>query len=156
MSKNIYIEFPQELYDKIVIRSGGRLDPADLAVGQVEDFVERNMADPSFWTEEGLALFEEDEETSDVAKFGAPDRGYQWQQLFLPNGTELRMTYGGSYHYAQVRHEKIFYEGSGKYSPSKWASKIADNTSRNAWRDIWLRLPGSAIWFLANDRRNKS
>ena len=85
---------------------------------------------------------------------GEPDRGYQWQQLFLPNGTQLRMTYRGKNAYAYVRHETIMYEG-GSYSASQWASKVADNTARNAWRDIWVSLPGESGWSLAQDLRRK-
>jgi hypothetical protein len=29
-------------------------------------------------------------------------RGYQWKQLFLPDGTDLRMRYRGAYYYAKV------------------------------------------------------
>jgi hypothetical protein len=62
------------------------------------------------------------------------------------------MNYMGRNHYAQVRHEQVMFEGDN-YSPSKWVSKMAGNTARNAWRDIWIRLPGSSQWTFANDLR---
>ena len=55
---------------------------------------------------------------------------------------------------AEVRDEEIVFEEMS-YSPSQWASKIAGGTSRNAWRDIWIKERGSDRWVLADDlRRN--
>ena len=153
MTTYINIPFPQELYDMIVLRSGGKIDPCNLAVEQVWAFIDRNSDDPIFWTEEGLDLFER--EATKEAKIGIPELGYQWKQLFLPNGTELRMTYKSNNHYAQICHEKIIYE-RGAYSPSQWARKVAGNTERNAWRDIWVRLPGASAWKLAGELRRSN
>ena len=38
-------------------------------------------------------------------------RGYQWKSLFLPEGTQIRMSYKGTYHYAKVEGDQIIYEG---------------------------------------------
>jgi hypothetical protein len=154
MSASIYIPFPKDLYDLIIIRSNGQLDPARLAATQVEDFIERNRHDGNFWTEDGLAMFAAEDEAEGRDVVGDPTKGYQWQQLFLPNGTELRMTYKGRNAYAQVKHEQIMAEGVS-YSPSQWASAVADNTSRNAWRDIWVRLPGQRDWIFADKLRRR-
>lgn len=44
----ISIPFPKALYDMIIIRSGGRLDPVQLAADQVEGFIERNTKEDGF------------------------------------------------------------------------------------------------------------
>jgi hypothetical protein len=155
VTDNIYIAFPKDLYDLIVIRSNGQIDPVRLAVTQVEDFIERNRHDPHFWTEEALELFAAEDEADDRARLGDPEKGYQWQKLFLPNGTKLRMTYKGRNAYAQVRHERIVGEDGATYSPSQWAGAVADNTSRNAWRDIWILLPGQRDWVFADKLRRR-
>lgn len=39
----------------------------------------------------------------------APTRGYQWKSLFLPSGTELRMSTRDSMHYARVSGDDIIF-----------------------------------------------
>jgi hypothetical protein len=73
----------------------------------------------------------------------ATQQGYQWQQVFLPDGTELRTTYLGQTAYAQVDGDAIINSG-GSLSPSQLAN--LHGGSRNAWRVIWLRFPGSPEW----------
>lgn len=155
MSDYVYVPIRKDLYHKIVVRSGGTIDPGDWAIWLLENWVDGTKYDPDVgWTDEGMAEFYEEEKKRDEVEVGNPDRGYQWQQLFLPNGTELRMGYKGTNYYAQVRHEKINYEGA-VYSPSQWAGKIAGNTARNAWRDIWIKFPGKMDWLFADDLRGK-
>jgi hypothetical protein len=148
-SDHLSVPFPKELYDKIIIRSGGKVDPVDMAIYQLEEWIERTLNDEDAWTEEG---FEEWQlELAPAAKgpsLGDPTKGYHWKELYLPNGSELRMTYRGQIHHAQVRNEKLVYEGNA-YSPSKLASKIAGDTGRNAWRDLWIKFPGQTNWDLA-------
>jgi hypothetical protein len=38
-------------------------------------------------------------------------------------------------------------------SPTALANQIANNTSRNAWRDLWIKFPGDDGWRLAQDLR---
>ncbi|MYN30683.1 hypothetical protein [Duganella levis] len=78
-------------------------------------------------------------------------RGYQWKQLFLPNGTELRTIYCGRSIYAKVENEQIISD-SGPTTPSRLANSNGCG-SRNAWQTIWLRLPGSTRWQRAADCR---
>ena len=40
-------------------------------------------------------------------KHGDPERGYQWQTIFLPNGTMIGMSYGGRNSCAEIRHEEF-------------------------------------------------
>jgi hypothetical protein len=82
----------------------------------------------------------------------ASAKGYQWKQLFLPNGTELRVTFHGRSTYAKVENEKIICDGAS-ITPSQLANANGCGT-RNAWRAIWLRFPGTTRWELAARLRN--
>lgn len=77
--------------------------------------------------------------------------GYQWKSLFLPSGTEVRMQYKGEWYYSKVDGDKLFYEGEA-FTPGRLANTIA-GTSRNAWRDLWIKRPGDTEWLLADDCR---
>ena len=79
--------------------------------------------------------------------------GYRWKSLFLPHGTSLRMKYRNTFHYANVEMDEIVFAG-GPVSPSGFVAAVT-HSSRNAWRDIEVKLPGSGKWLLANDLRTK-
>ena len=78
-------------------------------------------------------------------------RGYQWKNLFLPSGTQVRMQYKGVYFYAKVEGDEIVYDGKS-ISPGSLANTIA-GTSRNAWRDLWIKRPADKEWKLADECR---
>jgi hypothetical protein len=84
--------------------------------------------------------------------------GYFWKSregnLLLPNGTDIRITYKGKDYLAKVDNNQIFYN-SRPLSPSSLVNSIT-GTSRNAWRDIWVRLRGNTEWDLADDLRRDS
>ncbi|SDF98902.1 MULTISPECIES: hypothetical protein [unclassified Duganella] len=71
-------------------------------------------------------------------------RGYQWKQVFLPNGTELRVIHGGRSTYAKVEAEQIISDGI-QTTPSRLANASGCGTC-NAWQAIRLRFPGSTRW----------
>jgi len=75
-------------------------------------------------------------------------RGYQWKTLFLPDSTQIRMPYKGTFYYAKVEGDQILYEGKS-ISPGSMANKIT-SSSRNAWRDLWIKRPEDKEWILAN------
>ena len=77
--------------------------------------------------------------------------GYQWKCLFIPNGSELRMHHDGRNFYAIVEGDRIMYQGRS-VSPRQLTLAIAGD-GRNAWRELWLRLPGEKTWQRANDMR---
>lgn len=81
-------------------------------------------------------------------------RGYQWKSLYLPEGTEIRMSYKGTYHYAKVEGDQIIYEGKS-ISPGSLANTIT-SSSRNAWRDLWIKRPGDREWKLSDDCRRET
>jgi hypothetical protein len=74
--------------------------------------------------------------------------GYQWKQVFLPDGTRLRASFGGHCYFAQVEGGEIKY-GEHAISPSGFAN-LQGSGNRNAWKAIWLCLPGSEEWLLAD------
>jgi len=80
-------------------------------------------------------------------------RGYQWKSLFLADGTEIRMQYKGAYSYAKVEGDEIIYNGKS-ISPGSLANTIA-GSSRNAWRDLWIKRPDEKEWRLADECRNE-
>jgi hypothetical protein len=70
--------------------------------------------------------------------------GYQWKDLFLPDGTNLRMRYRGTWHYAAVEGDRLIYAGE-PVSPRDWGLLVT-GTVRNAWRDIWIRRSINDAW----------
>lgn len=78
-------------------------------------------------------------------------RGYQWKSVFLPSGTQIRMPYKGNYFYAKVEGDEIIYNGKPT-SPGALANTIA-HSSRNAWRDLWVKRPDDKEWLLADTLR---
>ena len=80
-------------------------------------------------------------------------RGYQWKNLFLPQGTQIRMQYKGTYSYARVEDDEIVYRGKS-ISPARLANTIAGG-SRNAWHELWIKRPQDKEWKLAADCRRE-
>jgi hypothetical protein len=81
-------------------------------------------------------------------------RGYQWKELFLPEGTQLRMRYHGIWYYASVVHDRLIYAGES-VSPRDWGLMVTGGV-RNAWRDVWLRRTASECWTRASAWRASS
>jgi hypothetical protein len=82
-----------------------------------------------------------------------PARGYQWKCLFLPEGSELRMTYGMADCFARVSGGAIIYQGR-RVSPRQFTQAVAGD-GRNAWRDLWVRMPGEKSWTRARMLRRR-
>lgn len=83
--------------------------------------------------------------------------GYLWKNrtaaLFLPQGTEIRMTYKEQNYFALVERDEITYDGD-VISPASLANRIA-GSSRNAWRDLWIKFPDEETWCLADELRRR-
>ncbi len=148
----IYVPLPVELYAELIRRSG-----QSNVSSYIEHFISSTLdsteGDPNIWSDKYVEKYDEGE-AEFYERYGDPRRGYQWQNLFLPNGTQLRMTYRGESSHGEVRNEKVFLKNVA-VSPSEFASKIANNTSRNAWRDIYVQFPNSTNWVLAHDLRQR-
>ena len=79
---------------------------------------------------------------------GPSEAGYQWKEVFLPEGTRLRASFDRKPYFATVDGAEIKY-GEHVISPSCFAN-LHGSGNRNAWKAIWLRLPGSDEWLLAD------
>jgi hypothetical protein len=83
---------------------------------------------------------------------GEPEfAGYQWKGLFLPHGTVLRAAFQGKNHHAHVENDLIMFQGKAM-SPSAFVSAVG-GIRRNAWKSIWLLLPDTKHWQLADAMR---
>jgi hypothetical protein len=81
------------------------------------------------------------------------DNGYTWKEVFLPSGTKLRIKARGEFAYAEVRQDKIYFQEE-PVSPSEFAN-LATGTTRNAWRDVWVRRPTDSDWKVADELRRQ-
>ena len=79
------------------------------------------------------------------------ETGYQWKQVFLPEGTRLRASFGRAPYFAVVRGNEIRC-GESSVSPSGFAN-LQGSGNRNAWKAVWLHFPGSEQWVLADTCR---
>jgi hypothetical protein len=138
MNSNISVSIPTKMFLELVDFLKENDDPRDPVIA-IHDAIDYWMQNAS-WKPELLLK-------SDT-------QGYQWKNVFLPSGTELRMQYKGDYYYAKVEGDSVMYNGRS-ITPSVLANTVA-NGSRNAWRDIWVKRPGpngDTEWKLADDIR---
>jgi hypothetical protein len=70
--------------------------------------------------------------------------GYRWKCLFLPDGTDVLMSYKGTDYLARVRDGAIIYQGA-RLTPRQFTLAVAGD-GRNAWRDLCVRQPGEKLW----------
>lgn len=87
----------------------------------------------------------------DLLPSNQTQRGYSWKELFLPEGTQLRMRYKGKVYSASVTGDNIIYDARA-VSPSEFANSVA-GSARNAWRDVEVLFPGAEAWVLADKLR---
>lgn len=148
----IYVPLHVELYSDLVLRS--RCANVSAYIDHsVESFLERTEGDPTIWSVEYIEKLADQEDEAFLEKFGDPRQGYQWQNVFLPNGTKVRMFYRWQYSYAEIRHGRFYYNKEFISSPSQFARRVANNTTRNAWRDLYIQFPGEGSWKLASSLR---
>jgi hypothetical protein len=141
----VFVPIPAEMYNELVIRCGHpTVDVSGYIEHAVSTYLDRTKDDE--WSAQYNSIREIDRALENLGtEFGDPNKGYQWLTVFLPND-----------YYAEVAHEQIMYEGEA-FSPSSLANRIASGTSRNAWRDFWIKKPRDKEWLLADDvRRNRA
>lgn len=144
----------EDLIAEFILRSRGRIDVSFVFEEILESYLERTRGDPDIWSVEHAEEVEDDVVDEQLDFYGNPLKGYRWQSLFLPNGTKLKMKYRGEEKIAEVRHQQIYYNEK-PCSPSQFASQVANNTSRDAWRDIWILRPNDKDWVFSGAERNK-
>lgn len=77
--------------------------------------------------------------------------GYQWKHVFLPEGTKLRIIFKRKTFHAAVVGDQIIFNGEA-VTPASLVNQAAA-TRRNAWKHIWLLMPGETKWQLAQSLR---
>jgi hypothetical protein len=116
-------------------KSGSTMSPAQAATAAIRAWIKAQ------------------EQPARAAPAPAITRGYQWKNLFLPEGTELRMSTTGSTFHARVEGDDIIFNGH-KVSPRGMTLAIAGE-GRNAWRDVWLKFPGERAFVPASRCRRE-
>ena len=173
MGDVIYLPFNKGLYDDVVRFSDGHCDLVWTMEDQFHDFIRRTADDHCFGVmgddparlKKFLEIYHPDivarwdkEETSTEEDEHALSEKWSplvWKEVEVAAGSEVRMQYAGAYHTARVAKGKII-DSDGQFSPSEWASKVAAGTNRNAWRDLYFRLPGKADWVSATALREEA
>jgi len=124
---------------------------------QLAEFLRHNNdpRDPVVVASEAIQYWMDNAEFKPELLVESDARGYQWKNVFLPDGTQIRMQYQGSYSYAKVDGDELTYQGS-PISPGSLAKTIAGGYNRNAWRDLWIKRPEDREWILADDLRAQS
>jgi len=155
MDQKISIPFSVEIIYEMLLRSGPKTDISTWIENVVMDYLERTEHNEG-WQDAYYEYLDRQTGIADFReKFGDANKGYRWQSVDLPNGTQLYMEYKKKKYYASVQFEKVIYEGKS-FSPAQLVRKIADGTTRNAWRDIYVKKPGDKEWTLADVLRNIS
>ena len=95
-----------------------------------------------------------DKERQSLRSNGPAKRGFQWKNVFLPEGTSLRTGYQGAIEFPKVVGDCILSDDGESLTPSLLANRHAKG--RNAWRLIWLRFPGDTQWVRADHCRKLS
>ncbi|WP_426343486.1 hypothetical protein ACN9MU_22535 [Pseudoduganella sp. R-32] len=80
--------------------------------------------------------------------------GYQWKNVFLPDGTTLRNVYKRTSYLAHVEGRELLFEGKC-VSPAQFVNRVG-GAFRNAWATIWIRFPNEGEWKQAMSLRKKT
>lgn len=88
------------------------------------------------------------------AHFGPRSVGYRWRNLFLPNGTTLRVRHGRRRYSATVTYGELIFNGQPS-SPAKMMFEISDGQDGNPWETIYLYRPGDTDWRIASQVREE-
>ena len=88
----------------------------------IEDFLERTA---------------EDHETRPDAREG----GYIWDQVELPEGTELRTRYFDEWQVATLKKGRFYYKNKAYKSPAKVCNAMRGNKTANAWMMLQIKRP---------------
>lgn len=156
MTSKLAVPLDSSLVGELFLRVGTDVDVTAWIENVLADYLERTCDDDG-WREEYYShVTTERGRRAQGHEFGDPTEGYVWQSVFLLNGTRLRMTFKRQQHFAIVKHCSLDFEGSAFASPSELASHIAGGTSRNAWRDFWVKRPSDPQFIPADSLRMKA
>lgn len=163
----IYIPVPRRLNNNLVRLTDGQMDASKLAGDLIEEWIvyslddgihdlfgDRAMEAAEIYAPHLAKQWLEKDKLA-LSKYEKKNKPLVWKELSLRPGTEVRMTYDGVQHYAAVK-EGFIEDDDGAFSPSQWASKVADGTTRNAWRDLWFKEPFAKTWVPAEMMRSQA
>lgn len=152
----IMVPVRAELYRDLVRMSDGAIIPEDWIEHGFLAFLETTYLASPEWFDEKFGDRAEEFISTYLASVAdnTPDYGSPlfWKAVTVPAGSEVKMTYAGRDHFAVIRDGAII-DADERFTPSEWASHVARGTSRNAWRDLWFKLPGRSQWILAQALR---
>lgn len=127
------LPMPLELHQQLLlasIQSGFTQEVWEIGAAAIRDWLARNAPE----------------------SFAMPTTsGYQWKHVFLPKGTVLRTVFDGTNYHAHVEGDRILHEGAAT-TPSRFANAVS-GVRRNAWKVIWVLLPNTSTWKLADELR---
>jgi hypothetical protein len=152
MENKICIPISTDIIHEMLLRKGPETDVSSWIEDVIYNYLDDTEQNDGWSDEYYEYLGRRTNESDFKEKYGDPKKSYRWQDLDLPNGTQLYMEYKKERHYACVKNEKIIYKDES-YSPSQLVRKIT-NTTRNAWRDLYIQYPGKNEWKLADVVRN--
>lgn len=170
MTEKMMIPLNEKFCINMIRLSDGRIGPADigyLAEQQILSFFEHNFDDfgPNWFDERAIEFAEiyfpyvaeqwKKEDLDALTKDLNERQPLIWKEVAVVHGSKVRMQYRGTNHFAVVENGSILDDGQ-KYSPSEWASKVADGTVRNAWRDLWFQEPLAKVWVPAQLLRDQA
>jgi hypothetical protein len=155
MTKTVGIQIDADLYAEFILRSGESVDVGSWIEEIVSQYLERTEWEKVIWGDSGIKRAKEKEDANPNPELGDPDSGYRWGEVYLHNGTRIRMKYKGKNYDALVQEDEIWFEYD-PFTPSQFARHVAAGTSRNAWNDLWIKFPNSSRWVLAAELRRKT
>jgi len=111
------LPIPLELHQQLLlaaIQSDFKKEAWEIGAAAIRDWLGRNQPDT----------------------FAMPvTSGYQWKNVFLPQGTLLRTVFNGKNFHALVEGDQIRYEKAVS-TPSRFANAVG-GVRRNAWKVVW-------------------
>ena len=153
MTETVCVPISCALYNEFSLRCDRSVDPSDWIENIIRDYLDRTRGDASIWSARHARRVDSDEKVQGLLdSIGPTDKGCQWKNVLLRNGSRIRMTYKGQDYFAYVANGQLRYDDRSM-SPSQFAAAIADGSSRNAWRDLWIQEPeqeGDSGWVRAD------
>src|SRR5471030_2371342 len=89
------------------------------------------------------------------AYFGPIDGGYVWEDLFLPNGTLLKLKYKTVDYLASVSNGTIKFQGIS-FSPKKLLLQITGDHTLDAWKEFWVYRRTDTVYTRADRLRHEA
>lgn len=158
MSEFVCIPISCVLFNEFSLRCNRSVDPSPWIENIIRDYLDRTKGDAAIWSARHARRVELDEKVEGLLdSIGPPDQGYQWKNVLLRNGSRIRMTYKGEDHFAFIANGQLRYNDKST-SPSQFAAAVAEGSSRNAWRDLWIQEPqqeGDSGWERADRIRTR-